>query len=176
MRSQVGIPAAASWPTMTYRLRVGSSVEQLVDGVRGVRVATSVDLEIAGLEPLDVADGRLDHGQPVGGRADRSGAGLLPGHVGHRQQHPIEREGVAHVDRGDQVAHVGGVEGAAEDAEPFAHPGVTRSRRRDPVGFAGRVPDATAECTSPARPERRVRRRAVPPSGRTATRGDESHP
>ena len=140
-------------------------VEQLVDGVRGVRVATSGDLEIAGLEPLDVADGRGDHGQAVGRRADRSGVGLLPGHVGHRQQDAIERELVAHVDGGDQVAHVGGIEGATEDADPLARaPGVTRSRAARP---RVRVRWTGAGCHRPSVGGPRPAGTAGPPPRRT---------
>ena len=45
--------------------------------------------------PSTPADGRLDHGQPVLGRGHRAGAHLLPGHVGHDQEHPVEAERVA---------------------------------------------------------------------------------
>ena len=46
---------------------------------------------------------------------------LLPGHVGDDEQEPVEGERVAHVDRGDEVAHVRRVERAAEHADAFRH-------------------------------------------------------
>jgi hypothetical protein len=89
-------------------------------GQRVCRVArpAGVDLEPSGGQARNVGDGRGDHLQAVEGRRDRPFALLLPGDVGDHQDHGVERQGVAHVDGGDEVTDVGRVEGAAEQADP----------------------------------------------------------
>ena len=61
--------------------------------------------------------GRLDHREPVLGRADGPFTDLLPGHIRDHQEDPVEREGVADVDRGHQVADVRRIEGPTEHAQ-----------------------------------------------------------
>ena len=101
---------------------------RILDGEGAQRVGrvghpAGVDLEATGLEALDVRHRRLDHGQAILGGADGALPHLLPRHVVHHQEHPVERQLVADVHRRDQVADVGRVEGAPEDAEALArHP------------------------------------------------------
>ena len=73
-----------------------------------------------GLEPLDPADRRLHHGEPVHRRRDGPGAGLLPRLVGHHQQHPVEPEGVPCLVGRHEMADVGRIERPAEHAQSLA--------------------------------------------------------
>src|SRR5258708_39380307 len=80
-----------------------------------------LDLEPPDFHTFDPADRSLDKRQPVVDRADRSCLRLLPRDVGDHHDHAVEVEGVARVDRGDEMADVDGVERAPKDADPFGH-------------------------------------------------------
>ena len=95
---------------------VGITLSQLTKGVDHVAGPAALQLEVRGRHPGEAVDGRRDHGQAVLGGGDRPIGGLLPGVVGHHQQHLVEGEGVAHVHRGEEVSDVGRVEGAAQHA------------------------------------------------------------
>ena len=144
IRSQVGMPAAASSPTITNTPASGARDRKLLHGVDGVGVAAAVELEAAGLQAVHVGDRGLDHGHAIGGRAERSRTHLLPGHVGHREQHPIEPEGVADVDRGHQMPDMGGIEGPSEHADAGAADG-----RAVTIGHPGSVRGAPDQARSP---------------------------
>ena len=75
------------------QLVAGPACVQLGQGVGGVRLPASVDLEPAGLQAGHAAYRRFHQSQPVLGRADGPRAGLLPGHVGHHQHDPVQCRG-----------------------------------------------------------------------------------
>ena len=100
---------------------------------RPCSVAAPAQLEVAGLEPVDVGDRGGHHGQAIGGRAERAGADLLPRSVRDGEQHPVELQGVAHVDGGDEMARRGADR-------------TCRRRGR----FARRSPESPAKCTRPS--------------------------
>ena len=77
-------------PTIRNSSSSGPRPVQLGEGVRRVGLPAPVDLQPAGLQARHVAHGRLHQRQPVLGRAHRPLAGLLPGHIGHDQQHPVQ--------------------------------------------------------------------------------------
>ena len=99
---------------------------ELGQRVGGVAGTATVDLHPTRLEPLDTAHGGRHQGEAVLGGRDRPLPFLLPGPVGHLEEDAVEAEFVAHVDGGDKVADVGGVERAAE--QPESQPPLGRSR------------------------------------------------
>ena len=86
-------------------------------GVGGVAGTTGVDLEVSSSQSGDVGDRRFDHRQSVGSRGDGPISLLLPRDVGNHQDHRVQVQGVPDVDGRDQVADVGRVERAAEQAD-----------------------------------------------------------
>ena len=95
-------------------LRAREPFTQLSQGVGREADPAPRDLEVARLDALDTLDRRRDHREPVRRTRDQPPALLLPGAMGDDQQHHVERECVAHVDRRDQMADVRWVERAAE--------------------------------------------------------------
>ena len=116
------------------QLGAGVPLGEVGQRVGGVGDAAPVELDARGLEPLDVTDGLLDQPQPVPGRCDGPAGFLLPRHVGDHEQHAVEVQAVADVDRRDEMAYVRGIKRAAEHSETFGH---SRESRRPPVTPGG---------------------------------------
>lgn len=112
------------------QLPIGLLGDKLLEGVGGEGLTAPVDLDAARLHTIGARHGCLDHGQPVGGRADPSPA-LLPRRVGHHQEDPVEIEGVADIHRSHEMTGVDRVERASENAQSLADETILRS---DDVG------------------------------------------
>ena len=98
--------------------QLGAALGQRLEGVDRVGGSAAIELETADLQSGDVLDGRLHHGGAVVGPGHHP-LPLLPGLVGDDEEHAVEGELVAHVDGGDEVPDVDGVERAPEDTEAF---------------------------------------------------------
>ena len=70
--------------------------------------------------PVEPLGRRLHQGQAVGRGGDVAQWALLPRVVGDDEQHPVERQRLARPDGRCHVAHVGRVEGPAQEAEALA--------------------------------------------------------
>src|SRR6185436_17757196 len=98
----------------------------MADGRQRVgRVAGSgtVDFDGARLQADDPLDRGPNHRHTVLSWGDGPQALLLPGRAGHDQEDDVEVEGVAHVDRGDEMTDMRRVERAPEQTDPLEHAG-----------------------------------------------------
>ena len=83
------------------------------------------DLDVGGLDAVEIGDRGLDQRQPVRRRGHLAVPTFCHGHVGHDQQDHVEGERVAHLGGHRQVTDVGGIEGAAEDPDAPTHGNLT---------------------------------------------------
>src|SRR5579875_22291 len=104
-------------PDDEVELRSGVLPAELVHGVDRVARAATVDLDPARLHPLDTIHRGRNDGEAVLGSGDGALPHLLPGLVGHHQEHLIEVQFVACLDGGEEMPDVHGIEGAAEDTD-----------------------------------------------------------
>ena len=114
---------------------------QLTDSVEGVGRPVALDLDAAGLGPLEALDRQLHHRETVGGGADRA-AGLAPRVARGDEEHCVEAQRLTRRGGEGQVRGVGRVERAAHNAS-------TRPLRR---------PDRWVHGPTTPRPARHPRR------------------
>jgi hypothetical protein len=109
-------PRRGIGPEDGEELSRGVAASQLSEGVSRVAEASPVDLDPAGLETVHRLHGGGHQGVAILRGADPADALLLPRPVGDFEEHLVEVELVADVHRGDEVADVGRIEGATEQA------------------------------------------------------------
>ncbi len=86
--------------------------------VCGIAQSSSAYFKITDLETRSISRRRFHHGETVGGAGHLPAAHLLPGGVGHDQQHHVEVENLTSVERRHQVTDVRRIEGSAENPDP----------------------------------------------------------
>ena len=66
-------------------------------------------------------DRRLHHCQPGLGVTHITTLCLLPGHVGHHEQHPVQAKLMTSSHRHRQMGYMNGVKGATEQSDALGH-------------------------------------------------------
>jgi hypothetical protein len=70
-----------------------------------------------------VLNGSFHHGKAVHRRSDRPSSLLLPGDIGHHQNHDVQVQGVADIHCSDEMSNMWGVKGSSEKANSLAFSG-----------------------------------------------------
>lgn len=105
-------------------LCIGILPLQLRQRVSRERGPTRSNLGITSFKSSHTVDSRTHHGQTIVGRLHLAYRLLLPWNIRHHQDHDIKVKFVTDIDCGDEVAHMGRIEGAAKQPDPS-----TRARR-----------------------------------------------
>ena len=122
----------ASAPSSSESSRSGAGSRSSVSAVTDGPAASTSTREAS--MPARPSTRELDHREPLLRRRDDL-APLLPRIAGRHHEHPVEAQVGAHVDRGDDVADVDGVEGATEDPQPLRHARSLRASHSGSIPF-----------------------------------------
>jgi hypothetical protein len=98
-------------------------------------VAATVELDRADLDAIEVGKRGAGHRQPIGDRRDVAHPALLPGDVGRRHEHAVQRKNMTNTNRRNDVADVGRVECSTENADPFTTAAHGRSLGASPRAY-----------------------------------------